>query len=404
MNNENNELNILLTCKRIKIKLFWFNYDKSTEDILLHKKYPIYGKYNINESQLYSISTIADDYLIKDGSLYKLDDNEYKPVYKFENVSIKTSRRNGIYFIDVNDRYTFAVVHSGLVRENKSYINIQNKLIIDWSKMSELINTYREQNKSTAIIDVSEYVKTISILDLLHNIAKEMQKRGIKYKDVYYEYYFSEETGDLYIFMALHQSPPPRIRFAIAKHNIQHNPSKIKIIFLSNPYKLDSKHQLPYDKQIELKKRGRLLNEIINKIKNKKDKNIHFLDFLNHAFDIANEKHGILFTYDNELMIRCNIPAYEYDGEVVLREHIPFVEFRDIKYNRKHELQYKGENKIKLLHSTKKPKIQLKTTRYGKVLFHWTEIKTDGGEQSKHLFVLVVSEMELVYAVKLRTY
>ncbi len=391
---ENNELNILLTCKNVRIDIFWVNYDKSTDDILAHKKYQIHSKYDINESQLYSISTIAGDYLIKDGFLYKLVGNEYMPVYKSKNVTINTLRRDGVYLIDVNDRSTFAVVHPDLVRENKSYINIQNGRIVDCSEMNRLINTYREQNKPIAIIDVSKYIKTIHISYLLKDIGKEIQKRGIKYEDLHYKYYFSDETGDLYFFIALYQSPPPRIRFAIAKHNIQWKPSQYKIIFLSSPY----------DEQIELKKRGRLLNEIINSITNKKDRNIYFLDFLNYAFDTADEKHGILFTYDNELMIRCNIPAYEYDGKVALRENIPVIEFRDIKYNRGHELQYKGENKVKLIDTTKHLEIQLNTTRYGKVLCHWTVIITDSGKQTKHLFVLVVSEMEIVHVTEFNTY
>ncbi len=399
---KDNELNILLTCKRIKISVFGHNYDKSKDDILLHKKYPIHGKYNIDESQLYSITTIDSDYLIKDASLYKLVENEYKPIYKFENVSINVLRRDGVYFVTVNNGFTYAVVRPKLVRGNRSYINIQNGRIVDWTKMNELINVYKEQNKPIAIINVNEYIKTVSISDLIHTIKKEMQKKGIKYKDLYYNYYFSEETGNLYIFMALYQSPPPRIRFAIAKHNIQRNPSEVKIVFLSSPHKLDSKYQLPYDEQIELKKQGRLLNEIINRITNKKDKNIYFLDFLNYSFNIANEKNSVFFVYDDELIIRCNIPAYEYNGRVVLRDNIPVIEFKDIKCNRKNELQYRGENEINIVSETEKPKIQLKTGRYGKLLFHWTEI--DGVRYPKHLSVFVVSEMELVRTIKFNTY
>jgi hypothetical protein len=399
---KDNELNILLTCKGVKISVFGYNYNKSKDDILLHKKYSIHGKYNIDESQLCSITTIDRDYLIKDTSLYKLVENEYKPIYKFEDVSISVLRREGVYFVTVNNGFTYAVVRPNLVRGNRSYVNIPNGRIVYWNKMNEVINMYREQNKPIAIIDVNEYIKRISISDLIHNISKEIQKRGVKYKDLHYEYYFSEETGDLYIFMALYQSPPPRIRFAIAKHNIQRKPSQAKILFLSSPHRLDSKHQLPYYEQIELKKQGRLLNEIINSITSKKDKNIYFLDFLNYSFDIANEKHSVFFVYDDELIIRCNIPAHEHDGRVVLRDNIPVIEFKDIKYNRKNELQYKGENEIKIVAETDKPKIQLKTGRYGKLLFHWTEI--DGVRYPKHMFVFVVSEMELVRSVEFKTY
>ena len=399
---KDNELNILLTCKRIKISVFGYNYNKSKDDILLHKKYPIHGKYNIDESQLYSITTIASDYLIRDKSLHKLVDNQYKPIYKFEDVSINVLRRDGVYFVTVENGFTYAVVRPSLVRGNRSYINLQNGRIVDWTKMNEVINIYREQNKTIAIIIVDEYIKTISISDLIHNVSKEIQKKGIKYKDLYYKYYFSDETGDIYIFMALHQSPPPRIRFAIAKYNIQRKPSQVKIVFLSSPNRLDSKHQLPYDEQIELKKRGRLLNEIINSMPSKKDKNIYFLDFLNYSFDIANEKNSVFFVYDDELIIKCNIPAHEYNGRIVLRDNIPVIEFKDIKYNRKNELQYKGENEIKIVAETDKPKIKLKTGRYGKLLFHWTEV--DGVRYPKHLFAFVVSEMEIVRTIKFKIY
>ncbi len=399
---KDNELNILLTCKRIRISVFGYNYDKSKNDILLHKKYPIYSKYSINESQLYSISTVAGEYLIKDGTLYKLVDSEYKPIYKFENVSTKVTRRDGMYFVTVNDGFTYAVVRPNLVKGNRRYTNIPNERIVDWTKMNEVINIYREQNEPIGIINVDEYVKTISISDLVRNIGQKIQRKGIKYKNLYYKSYFYEETGDLYIFIALYQSPPPRIRFAIAKHNIQRDPSLSKIIFLSSPHKLDSKRQLPYDKQIELKKQGRLLKEIVYSTANKKNKNIYFLDFLNYTFDLANEKNSVLFVYDDELIIRCNIPAHEYNGRVILRDYIPFIEFKDIKYNRKNKLQYEGENEIKVVSKTEKSKIQLKTGRYGKLLFHWTEI--DGVEYPKHLFALVVSEMELVRAIEFKTY
>lgn len=145
---KDNELNILLTCKGVKIRLFGLNYDKSKDDILLHKKYPIYSKYNINKSQLYSISTFTEDYLIKDGSLYRLVDNEYKPIYKFEDVSINVLRRDGVYFVTVENGFTYAVVRPSLVRGNRSYVNIPNGRIVDWTKMNEVINIYREQNKS----------------------------------------------------------------------------------------------------------------------------------------------------------------------------------------------------------------------------------------------------------------
>lgn len=401
---ENNELNVLLTCKKIKINVSGIEHINSNNDVLLHKKYPINNKYNINKSQLYSISTITKDYLFKDGNLYKLIDGSYKLLYNRKNVDITTLRSSGVYFITINDYRVFAVVRPKLVRENKSYIHIRSDCILDWKKINKIIDTYREQNKSIAILDITEYIKKISITDLIESIEKEIQKRNIKYKDLYYKLYLSGKTGILYIFIALYHIKPPRITFAIAKCDIKRKRPHIKIIFLSNPYKLESRSQLPYGEQIQLKKQGRLLNEIINKIANTEDKNIYFFDFLSRVFENANKKYGVFQVYDGELIVKHNIPVYKHDDRFIVKENIPITVIKDIRYNRKYELLFEGKNETSVISETKKPDIQLRTYRYGKILFHWTEIEIERVKRYKHLSVMVVSEMELVYATKIDVY
>jgi hypothetical protein len=61
-------------------------------------------------------------------------------------------------------------------------------------------------------------------------------------------------------------------------------------------------------------------------------------------------------------------------------------------------------HKVNFISDTEKPDIQVKTYRYGKILFNWTEIKTESFKGSKHLSVIVISEIELVYSTKINVY
>jgi len=104
---ENNDLNIVVTCKELKIEGLGRDYNSENPHVLLHKKYPIHiiNEYDINQSQLHSVTSFFKDYLFKDGNLYKRYNNTYEMIHDINDnppFHIKAQRsvfhRTGIKF------------------------------------------------------------------------------------------------------------------------------------------------------------------------------------------------------------------------------------------------------------------------------------------------------------------
>jgi len=394
---ENNELNILLICKKIQINVSTVDYNMPIDEILLHERHPINHRYNISESRLYSIDAFFDDYVLKNRDIYHWDGDSYKLAYKISNANINTLKRRGMRFITIKNQSVLAIIQPKLAKRNQNYVNLEDNYIVDLSEIKEMININKEQNKQVLIIDVNKYIKRISIKDLVTRILKKIRNRRTKCKSKLYKSYISVETGILYIFIVLRcillkgkkiQRETLHTRFAIVKHNIRGDPSLSKILFLSNPYSLTyAIHRI-------------LPNEILNKINNKEDMNIHFSYFLNYLNNISENENEIFYLHEGELMVRHKITTDN------IRNLVSIMEFNDIKYNRKFELRFKSESNS-AINSRDRITIKPSINRYDDIVVHSFDIKIITKGTDKHFNykdAVIFSAINLIYATQINSY
>jgi len=394
-------------------------YNIPSNDILLNKSYHLNSKYDINNSQLYSIISLSEKYLINGIDVYELVDGYYKQLYTMH--PSDTARFNGIS-ITYRSEDVLALILPNHVKENPiftgnctlgieptynnnmyfSYDNDTENIInfIDWSITKKLVDTYKEQGKENVIIEFSEYLRKINIGNLLKHIERKLHKDNIEYDKMYYIYYFIEETCSLYLLVSLfyYQNNSIYLRFAIVKYNILQPVSRSEILFLSDTYELDI-----YPK-VKLKNHNRLLQEIVYKtlkIRRQKmhfddlidylllsyladiskpvrtaDKNVQINNSTGYLFEISKRDYGGLFLYDNELIIK--------DGKT-------YMEIKDIKHNRQAEL------KQVVIFYPKNGYTYSVINRYGNILIYLLNIR-DIVEQSnydKFRLLIIVSECEI---------
>jgi len=328
---ENNELNILVTCKDLKITGFIRDYESKSTHVLLHKKYPIHSinKFNINQSQLYSITSFFKDYLIKDGSLYKFNGNTYQLAYDSNKKLPLILKRNGVYFIELNSSPNkgVAVMPPRYIGKNaERYANIEDK-IVDFKSINNVANMYSEHNNSGIIVDIQEYASIVDINELLkklENHVKEiLQMKGINHTTMHYDYYFSEKTGDLYVFIILENALEEKARFVIVDHKVSQRITHSTVILLSDIYEFGTYSEEEQKKRRKLKNSYRLLSEIINRYKAlrksinrgkiRKNEDISFIDFLNYLFHrTINRTAGAWFAYDDDLIVRYHISLADF--------------------------------------------------------------------------------------------
>ncbi len=405
---ENNELNILVTCKDLKITGFSRDYKSDSTHVLLHKKYPIHiiNEYDINQSQLYSVTSFFEDYLFKDGNLYKLYDDTYEMIHNFNDTPPFILKRNGVFFIELGPSYNeeFVVIPPRYVGKNiERYVKIEDK-IVDFKSINEIANMYREQNKHGIIVSVQEYTKTLDIKELLKEleeyIKKIMRDKGIKQEITHYDYYFSEKTGDLYMFVIIKNALDEKARFMIVNRKISQPISYSKIILLSDLYELEICSEKEQENRRKLKNSYKLLNEIINRYKvlsksinrgrNKKNEDISFIDFLDYSFHRAiNRTPSAWSIYDDDLIVRYHISLSDF-----------FKEFKDIRYNRQSKIQYDGLARYKRTIYGSDTKVE----RYENVLIHRIKINMENYYYFKYKFLIVISKMDFVKTIKLQVY
>jgi hypothetical protein len=317
--------------------------------------------------------------------------------YKLRNANINTLKRRGMCFITIKNQSVLAIIQPKLAKRNQNYVNLEDNYIVDLSEIKEMININKEQNKQVLIIDVNKYIKRISIKDLVTRILKKIRNRRTKCKSKLYKSYISVETGILYIFIVLRcillkgkkiQRETLHTRFAIVKHNIRGDPSLSKILFLSNPYSLTyAIHRI-------------LPNEILNKINNKEDMNIHFSYFLNYLNNISENENEIFYLHEGELMVRHKITTDN------IRNLVSIMEFNDIKYNRKFELRFKSESNS-AINSRDRITIKPSINRYDDIVVHSFDIKIITKGTDKHFNykdAVIFSAINLIYATQINSY
>jgi hypothetical protein len=409
---ESNELNIVVTCKELKIEGFGRDYKSENPHVLLHKKYPIHiiNEYDINQSQLYSVTSFFKDYLFKDGHLCKWYYDTYEEIQNINNNSTFKLKRDGVYFIelDPNLNEEYAVIPPRYIGKNSErYVRIEDK-ILDFNSIKKIVNMYSEHNKYGIIINIQKYTKTLSIKEILErlvNHVKEiLQNNGIKQKIMHYDYYFSEKTGDLYMFIIIKNALDEKARFMIVNHKISQPIVYSKIIIFSDIYEFETYSEAAAaeeeeEKRRKLKNSYKLLNEIINRYKvlsksinkgkNKKNEDISFINFLDYSFHRAiNQTPGAWFVYDDDLIVRYHISLSDF-----------FKEFKDIRYNRQFKIQHEGLDRYKRNIYGSDTKVE----RYENVLIHRIKINIEN-YYFKYKFLIIISEMDVVRTIKLQVY
>jgi hypothetical protein len=402
---ENNELNILVTCKDLKVTGFSRDYESEDPHVLLHKKYPLHSinKFNINQSQLCSVTSFFKDYLIKDNNLYKLYDDTYEMIHNSNKTPPFISKRDGVYFIELGPSFNeeFVVIPPRYVgKNNDRYVKIEDK-IVDLKSIKKIANMYSEHNKYGIVVNIQEYTEAININELLiklkKHVKKILQNKVTKPDKIHYNYYFCEKTGDLYMFIILENSRNRNVRFVIVNHKIWKPISNSIIILLSDTYEIGTASEKGKKEKNKLKNTYKLLNEIINRYKalnkninrekNKKNEDMSFIDFLNYFFHrTINRTAGAWFVYDDNLIVRYHISLSDF-----------FKEFKDIRYNRQAKIQYEGLARCKSTINSSNTKVE----RYENVLLHRIEIKMSGYYYfMKYDFLTIISEMDVVKNIK----
>jgi len=404
-------------------------YNIPNDVVLLHKKYYFGYKYDINESQLYSITSLFDNYLIMNGNVYKLaDDGHYGWLYYISPYdTLRLDRMRITYRTD--DVYALILPNQirkkSNLRENCTvwtdfehntqlyflYNTNRPHIVksIDWSIINEIIDSHKGQK---VVMEFSEYMKEINITELLTNVKNKLQGKKIKYDAMYYIYYFIEETCDLYLFISLVHYVEDRsiyvptiyLRFLIVKHNILRPTSCCEIIFLSEAYELDR-----YPKA-KLKNYHRLLQEIVCKIVRTEHKKVYFDNLTIYSLivylsdiikDSETREKGV--TYKSSTGYLCEISEREYAGlflydeELIIKDNKTFMDIKDIKFNRQSKLK-----QVFIFYPENNDETYSVADRYGNILIYYLTIRDVVSEREYKSFRLIikVSEMELVQIIK----
>jgi hypothetical protein len=424
---EGSELNIVMTsdengyievCGEQGIK-----YDIPSGVVLLHKKYYVSNKHNLNKSQLYSITSLFDKYLIIYQNVYKLnEDGHYEWLYYIN--SYDTLRLDGMRITYRTDDVYALILPDQIrkkynLRENCALwadfeYNMHLYFLYDtndphiakmiyWSIINEMIDIHKRQK---VIMEFSEYIKEINITELLTNVKNKLQDKNIQYDAMYYIYYFIEETCDLYFFMSLvHYDtniPAIFLRFLIVKHNILKPLSRSEIIFLSDAYELE------INPQLKLTNYHRLLSEIIFKIIRTKDNKIYFNDltiyslmtYLSNISKDTKTKDRILSRDSRGYL--CGISKRDYAGlflydkELMVKDSKTFMDIKDIKFNRQSEL------KQVFMFYPKNGETYSIVDRYGDILIYHLIINdvAQNREYKKFRLMIKVSTMEIVQTIE----
>jgi hypothetical protein len=408
---ENNEINILLTCNKIEISGFAKSYKLEVNDILLNTKYPIHDikNFDISKSQLYSVTSFWDDYLFQDGNIYKLDNGTYQMIHDSKKTTPFTLKRNGVFFVQLgsSSNKILAVIPPKYIhKNNERYVKINNQ-IVNLNVINKIANMYNKHNKYGIIVDINEHTQTIDIERMVevlkHHIRKVLHDKKIEYNTMDYDYYFSEKTGDLYVFAMVNSTAGESIRFVIVRHKISQPIEQIATILLSDPYelKIDPKNRKEGEKgKIKIRKGYKLLNDIMKSYRlqnrimkgamSEKNKDIYFIDSISYIFEkVFNKAHSSCYLYNDEWIVKyyasfSNITA----------------EFKDIMYNRQAKVKYYNPDRD----NNAIYESQIKTERYENVLIDRIEIKMRGYYPFAYNFLTVISEMDVVKPVKMQVY
>ena len=407
---ENNELNILVSCKELFISGFSKRYRSESTDILVHKKYPIHiiNEIDLTKSQLYSVTSFFMDYLFKDGNLYRLKGDTYQMAYNLNKKPPFVSKRNGVYFIELESNFNekFVIIPPKYVGTNREkYVKIGDKILY-FKSINEIAYMYNQDNKYGIIFDIQKYTTTLDIKELLKrleaHIKKVLQNKGVKSKIMHYDYYFSEKTGDLYMFVIIKNDLDEEARFMIVNQKISEPIYYSKIILLSDPYEIEvySDSEEEPEKRRMLKNKHKLINEIINaykalcrainKDKNKKNEDIKLIDFLDYSFHkTINQTPSAWSEYNDDLVVRYHISLSD-----------SYNEFKDIRHNRQSKIQYEGlsKNKNKITIN----KSDIKVERYENILLHRIDIEMRGRYYDfsyTYNLLIIISEMEVVKTI-----
>jgi hypothetical protein len=399
-------------------------YDIPSNDVLLSKSYHLNSKYDISKSQLYSIVSLSDKYLINGTDVYNLVNRYYKRLYTMH--ATNTTRFNGIS-ITYKSKDIFALILPNHIKENPAFTTnctlsidpmynshmyfLYNEdtdhviNVIDLNAINTLASIYKEQKKENVIMEFSEYIRKININNILRYIKEKIHKDNIKYEKMYYTYYFIEETCNLYIliFLLYYKDNSTYLRFVITEYKLLEPVSCSKILFLSDMYRLD------IHSEVKLRDRHRLLQEIMYKDLKIRRPKVHFNDltyFLLVSYLVDMSKH--IRTEDKKVQIN-NLTGYLpeitkrnygglflYSKELIIKDGKTFMDVRDVKYNRRFILKdvfitypkYGGAYPV--------------VNRYSNILVYQINIRDVPTQSNYDRFrlLLIVSEHEVSQTIK----
>ena len=243
---QNNELTVSLQINsNIKIETPSHNYevDFGSITVLISNNYKVDNKYDISQSQLYSVIVSTSDYTIIRET--NISPNTFALYYKnkpniiFSDTRFSITNFGNILSISIFDNGIHKNLHKGLwvVKNdilsepneiNKYYIEYNDSgiNIIDTEVIRKLFlnNMQKSNNTNWVGIDITNIVKHVSIKDRLQEMIRHYVSPNDDFEFYSYEYYIDDEAEEFYSLVCLRNKSIElqKHRFYIFKCNINY--------------------------------------------------------------------------------------------------------------------------------------------------------------------------------------
>ncbi len=209
----------LLTGKSCRLETQYANVEIDIpSQIFLTQKHTIEMSGNMENSCLYAVSDLFDDYVIIEGELRKLrlndDDKDY---YSNSRETLtKVLRFGNIIIYEISDgnskRFLFRLMAKPFKKEHKlgAYVIYSSKYelhALDFDKVYNSLtrNQYNYMTKTPQHIDITEQLVKINTWPLIDN-SKSISRRlfeGSEGRLHNHKIYFDSRTGDSYLFFSI---------------------------------------------------------------------------------------------------------------------------------------------------------------------------------------------------------
>ena len=220
-----------------------YDIDFGSLKVLISNNYEMDKKYNISQSQLYSVIVSTSDYTIIRET--NISPNTFALYYKnkpniiFSDTRFSITNFGNILSISIFDNGIHKNLHKGLWVVKKDILSKPNEInkyyieyndsginIIDTEVIRKLFlnNMQKSNNTNWVGIDITNIVKHVSIKDRLQEMIRHYVSPNDDFEFYSYEYYIDDEAEEFYSLVCLRNKSNElqKHRFYIFKCNINY--------------------------------------------------------------------------------------------------------------------------------------------------------------------------------------